>query len=116
MAKSLAVWAVLLFASGAHAMCTGTGAFRQCQDGAGNFYNIQQYGNITQMQGSNAQTGSSWSQTTQTYGNTTYHQGTAANGQPWNGTSTSVGGTTFHRGIDSSGNPYSRICNQFGCN
>ena len=40
-------------------------------------------------------------------GNTTYHNGTAANGNTWSGTSTTIGNTTYHNGTDSRGNPYS---------
>ena len=86
--KTFVMLAGLLLASGlAQATCYGTGAFRTCNDSSGNSYNIQQYGNSTNMQGSNAQTGSTWTQNSQTYGNTTNIQGTT-NGNTWNQTIT----------------------------
>lgn len=94
-------------AFGAHAGCTGSGSFRYCTDNNGNSYNVQQYGNTTYTQGTNARTGNTWNQTSSTYGNTTYHNGTAANGNTWSGTSSTYGNTTYHNGIDSRGRPYS---------
>jgi len=109
--------AVLTLASAgaASAACFGTGAFQTCSDDAGNNYNVQRFGNTTYVDGTNAQTGSTWNQTTQTIGNTTFHNGTAANGESWNGTSQTIGGTTFHNGTDSRGNAYSKTCNAYGC-
>lgn len=105
----------LLGTVNAGAACYGTGAFQTCNDNAGNNYNVQRYGNTTQVQGSNPSTGSTWNQTTQTYGNITQHQGTASNGAQWNGTSQSYGGTTHYQGIDSGGNPYSKTCTSGRC-
>lgn len=113
----IAIGLILAAASfSASAYCTGSGAFRQCSDASGNSYNVQQLGNTTYVQGYNAQTGSSWNQTSQNVGNTTYHHGTAANGNSWNGTTQHIGNTTYHNGINSQGQPYARTCNQFGCN
>lgn len=106
---------VLLAVGTSNAACYGSGVYQTCSDNAGNNYDVQRYGNTTQVQGTNAQTGSSWNQTTQTIGNTTFHNGTAADGSSWNGTSQSIGGTTFHNGIDSRGNPYSKTCSAYGC-
>lgn len=91
----------------AQATCTGSGSLRYCSDTNGNSYTVQQYGNTTYTQGSNASTGSNWNQTSSTSGNTTYHNGTAANGNSWSGTSSTYGGTTYHNGTDSRGNSYS---------
>ena len=99
----------------AQAACVGTGAFQHCTDDRGNSYGVQRYGNTTHVQGNNAANGTNWNQTSQTYGNTTHHSGTASNGQSWNGTATNIGGTTFHNGTDSRGNLYSKTCNSYGC-
>lgn len=106
----------LLAGIAANAACYGSGAFQTCTDNSGNTYNVQRYGNTTEVQGSNASTGSNWSQQTQTYGNTTYHQGIAGNGQGWNGTSQTIGNTTYHNGVDSRGNIYNKVCDSYGCN
>lgn len=118
MRKTHQIFAVLLLGLGTvstHAACYGSGAYQTCNDNAGNSYNVQRFGNTTQVQGTNAQTGSNWNQTTQTIRNTTFHNGTAADGSSWNGTSQNIGGTTFHRGTDSDGNAYSKTCNAHGC-
>ncbi len=108
--------AITVFATvTANATCYGTGAFRTCNDASGNSYNIQSYGNTTNMQGSNAQTGSTWTQNSQTYGNTTYIQGNS-NGNSWNQTIQTLPGMTIQSGTDSRGNSFNRTCTAFGCN
>lgn len=99
----------------AQSNCFGSGNMRTCTDSSGSTYNVQRFGNTTHVQGYNAQTGNSWNQTSQTYGNTTYHNGTAGNGNSWSGTDQTYGGTTYRSGIDSRGNAYSRTCNAYGC-
>lgn len=59
--------AAILFATSVQAGCYGTGAYTRCSDG-GNSYSVQRSGNTTSMQGYSADTGSSWSQRTTTYG------------------------------------------------
>jgi len=118
--KSVALKSVaslcLLLTGAAHATCYGTGAFRTCMDNSGNTYNVQQYGNTTQVQGSNAATGSNWNQTSQTYGGTTYQSGNASNGQTWNQTIQTMPGMTTYSGTDSQGNNFFRTCTAYGCN
>ncbi|WP_175729794.1 hypothetical protein [Burkholderia ambifaria] len=64
-----------------------------------------------------AQTGSSWRETSNTYGNTTTINGTAANGQSWNETIQNFGnGNRSMSGMDSNGNFFSRTCTRYGCN
>lgn len=99
----------------AGASCYGSDAYQTCTDSSGNTYNVQRYGNTTYTQGTNAGTGSQWSQTSQTYGNTTYHNGTAANGNSWSGSSSTYGGTTTYQGTDSRGQSYYKSCNKYGC-
>lgn len=114
--KTLVMLAGLLVASSlAQATCYGTGAYRTCSDTSGNSYNIQKFGNSTSMQGYNAQTGSTWTQNSQTYGNTTNIQGTT-NGNTWNQTITTMPGMTIQSGTDSRGNSFSRTCTVWGCN
>ena len=111
MKKSFTIIAVPALATflsgGVMAACTGTGAYQTCYDSnTGNSYNVQRYGNTTQMNGTNSRTGSSWNQTSQTYGNTTQHTGRASNGNSWNSTQTEIGGTTYYNGTDSNGNSF----------
>lgn len=94
--------AVLLSPSMASATCTGTGNYRYCTDNSGNSYSINRYGNSTQMQGSNARTGSNWSQQSYRNGNTTQTYGNDSQGNSWSSTSTPTG--TF--GTDSSGRSF----------
>jgi hypothetical protein len=115
--KTILAVAILSMASTAWASCVGSGSFQSCTDSSGNSYSVQRYGNSTYMQGSNAQTGSTWSQNSTTSGNTTFVQGTDSRGGSWNNTiQTSPGGNTFQSGTDSRGNSFSRSCNRYGCN
>lgn len=114
MKSIIAVIALGASALNAHATCTGSGSFRYCTDNSGNSYTVQQYGNTTYTQGTNARTGSNWNQTSNTYGNTTYHNGTAANGNSWSGTSSTYGNTTYHNGVNSRGRSYSGTTYNYG--
>ena len=118
MRTTLALASALLLASFSHsaiAACFGTGAFQTCNDAAGNNYNVQRFGNMTQMQGSNANTGSTWSQNSQSLGNMNITNG-QTNGRSWNETQTNLGGGMRSvTGTNSQGQPYSYTCNQFGC-
>jgi len=80
---SLAVIVLLsvLISTNVQAACYGSSTFENCYDGSGNTYTVNRFGDTTQMNGFNAQTGSQWSQTSQTYGTMTYHTG-MTNGQP----------------------------------
>jgi len=106
----------LIVSSIASAGCTGYGSFRTCSDDSGNRYNINSYGNTTTLNGYNSNTGSTWNQTSQTFGNTTYNRGTAANGNSWNSTETQIGNIRIIRGTDSNGNYFNKTCTKFGCN
>jgi hypothetical protein len=122
--KRFLVLASLAFCGQAYAGCVGTGIYKSCTDDSGNTYNVSKYGNTTHTTGSNAQTGSTWSQNSTTFGNTTHHNGTAANGRTWSGTTATYGktddnprsGITIHSGVDSDGNVYSKTCTAYGCN
>lgn len=116
-ALSLGVSLAIMSAT-ASAGCTGTGNFKSCYDAqSGNSYSVQKIGNQTYTRGYNSSTGSSWNQTSQRIGNTTYHNGMSADGDSWSGTSTQIGDTTYHNGMDSNGNPYSGTtnCGIMGC-
>jgi hypothetical protein len=111
--KAAIVASVLLAATAADAMCTGTPGFQTCTDSSGNSYSVQRNGGSTHMNGYNANTGSTWSQNSQTLGNTTFHSG-HSNGNSWNGTTQNIGNMQIHNGMDSRGRPYSRTCQQIG--
>ena len=110
---ALAAWTIC---SPARSSCVGTHAFATCTDERGNSYNVQRYGNTTQVHGSNPYTGSSWNQTSQTYGNTTYQNGTASNGNSWNQVIQTMPGVTTYSGSDSRGNSFYKTCTAYGCN
>lgn len=104
-----------LMTVGAEAACFGSGAFSTCSDGAGNRYNVQRYGNTTNLKGYNSRTGSSWSQNSTTFGNTTIHSGRSADGGSWRIQQQRIGGSTFYSGHDSQGNYVRRTCTSYGC-
>jgi len=112
----LAVLGALAMSTGAHAACFGTQAMSTCTDESGNTYNVQRYGNTTFVQGSNASTGSTWNETSQTYGSTTYQTGNSSNGNSWNQTIHSMPGMTTYSGTDSRGNGFNKVCTAYGCN
>ncbi|HCW18799.1 MAG TPA: hypothetical protein DHL02_12785 [Achromobacter sp.] len=111
----VAVSITLAHVAPAMAECMGTDALSTCFDDNGNSYLVQRMGNMTFVDGTNPQTGSAWSQTSQTLGNMTIHNGTAADGNTWNSTTQTFGDQTFTYGTDSRGNTFSNTCNQFGC-
>lgn len=116
MKRILIVAALSLVAGVAHATCTGMGDFATCMDQYGNNYTVNRMGNMTTMQGYNAQTGSSWSQNSATIGNTTTINGNAANGANWNEAITNMGnGYRTISGTDSQGNSYYHTCTLNGC-
>jgi len=113
--KTIAIFAVALTAVlAANASCFGSSNMYSCYDQAGNTYNVQKFGNTTNMQGYNAGTGSSWSQNSQTYGNTTHIQGNS-NGNSWNQTIHKLPGMTTYSGTDTQGNSFFKTCTAHGC-
>ena len=96
--------------------CWGTQAFSNCVDGNGNSYTVQRFGNTTYMQGYNSTTGSTWSQESHRFGNTTQHYGHASNGNSWNMTQHQLGGGwQSYSGTDSDGQYFSYMCGPYGC-
>jgi len=70
MKHAVLVGIAALFISGnAAATCYGSSTYRTCTDASGNSYTTQKIGNSIYTYGYNAQTGSSWSQSTQRIGN-----------------------------------------------
>lgn len=112
----LSVALSLALATGAQAACIGSGALQSCYDANGNSYTVNRMGNTTITNGFNSQTGSSWSQTSTTFGNTTFHNGRAANGNSWNMTQQQHGGglQTFS-GTNSQGGYFHHSCTTYGC-
>lgn len=97
------------------ANCVGSSQFETCNDQNGNSYTVNRIGNETLVNGRNAQTGNTWNEQSNTVGNNTFVNGTAANGNRWNETETRVGNSTMINGNDSNGRSFHRTCNQFGC-
>lgn len=103
--KTLSIIAgLLLTTSQAHAVCVGSGAFKSCFDpGTGNSYQVQQFGNTTQLRGANPN-GSTWSQQSNRFGNTVQHNGVDSSGRTWSITDHQIGGTRLINGTDGAGN------------
>lgn len=99
--------------SPAAAACFGTGSLQTCYDESGNSYSVSRFGNNTIVNGHNSRTGSSWSQQSSTFGNTTYHSG-QTNGQSWNATDQRLGNMRMIYGTDSNGNHFNYSCDAFG--
>jgi hypothetical protein len=95
--------------------CFGSSSLRTCTDAAGNTYITQRIGDSSFTNGSNAETGSFWSQSTQHIGDTSFTTGNDADGNAWNSTTQRIGDTTFQFGTDSEGESFSSTCNEFGC-
>ncbi len=101
MKATLITLTFLLTANQAFANCIGTDSFYTCYDTpSGNSYSVNKIGNSTYMNGSNAGTGSRWSQESHTFGSTTNIYGSASDGSAWNETITPY--ATY--GNDSDGN------------
>lgn len=115
MRKIIAALVISMTASFSFANCVGSSSSYSCNDSSGNNYNVQKYGNSTNVQGSNAATGSTWSQNSQTYGNTTQIQGNS-NGRSWNETVQTSPGMTTYSGTNSQGQSYLKTCTKYGCN
>lgn len=112
----LSVFLAAAFSTGVQAACIGSGNFQSCTDTNGNNYTVNRLGTTTLMNGSNAYTGSTWSQNSIGTGNSTYTTGTDSDGNSWNMNQHRIGRTTIYSGMDSDGNSFSGTCNQFGCN
>lgn len=96
------------------AACFGTPGYETCTDSYGNQYTVNRFGNMTTMQGYNANTGSQWSQQSNTFGNMTQTYG-QTNGSPWNERQTYYGnGFGSVSGMNSRGQPYSYNCTPYG--
>lgn len=108
---------IAAFSASAYANCFGSPTMQTCTDNNGNSYQVNRFGNTTTVHGYNAQTGSSWNETANTYGNNTYINGTAANGASWNENIMNLGnGSRIINGTNSQGRSFSRYCTAYGCN
>ncbi|WP_223851393.1 hypothetical protein [Cupriavidus pauculus] len=117
MRSTAAAVMAFLVATPTWAACFGSQNMYTCNDSSGNSYQVNRMGNVTTMNGYNAQTGSSWNQSSQHYGNSTHTTGTASNGNSWNSTTQNYGnGYTSTYGTDSHGRSFSRQCGPYGCN
>lgn len=76
--------ALSMTAGSAFSQCYGSDTSYTCYDsGSGNSYSVNRFGGTTYMQGSNARTGSNWSQTTTDQGFQSNSYGTGADGSTW---------------------------------
>lgn len=107
--------ALILAASGANAACFGGPTFSTCTDDSGNSYTVQRFGNSTTVNGYNPSTGSSWSQRSHTFGNTTNVYGSDSQGRSWNNTIQTSPGMVRQYGTDASGQSFHRTCTAAGC-
>ena len=90
----------------ANAGCVGTEDFKSCTDASGNHYTVNKFGDQTIVNGSNYNTGNTWSQTSTHLGDMTITNGRAADGGSWNSTSQRVGDMVIQNGTDSDGNSF----------
>lgn len=113
----IAAAAVGITASSAVAGCYGTDNAYSCYDSqSGNSFSVNSFGGSTFMRGSNADTGSTWSQNSTSYGGLTTHTGRSSDGGYWRSQESTYGGVTTRSGFDSDGNYFSQTCTQWGCN
>lgn len=92
--RSLVMIICLFCASHAAAACYGSDSYQTCYDSeSGSNYTVQRHGNTTMMHGSNPRTGSSWSQDSYSFGNSTMHYGRDSRGKSWS--QTCIGDTCF---------------------
>ena len=116
MNRACAFLVCLVFSCGTNAGCFGTQSFYTCNDNSGNSYNVNKFGNNTNVNGYNSATGSQWNEHSTTMGNLTQINGTAANGRHWNETINNFGnGMRTINGVDSNGNSFSTFCGPGGC-
>lgn len=115
MKKSAALILAFGLSSAAQAACFGTPGFQTCTDDSGNSYTVQRFGGSTYMEGRNSTTGSSWSQESHTFGNTTNVYGRDSSGRSWDNTIQTSPGMVQQYGRDASGRSFSRTCTAAGC-
>lgn len=86
--------------------CYGTGIYRSCTFSNGtSSFSSGSYGSAL---GYDAQSGTSWSGSMSTYGNTTSYQGMASDGTTFSGQTNDYGrGYSYSSGLDSRGSYYS---------
>ena len=96
----------LAMTGAANAACVGTGTYKSCTDASGNHYTVNKFGNQTVVNGSNSNTGNTWSQTSTHMGDMTITNGRAADGKTWHSTSHRLGDMVIQNGTDSDGEPF----------
>ena len=97
--------------------CTGSSTYYSCYDSrSGNTYDVTKYGNTTDVSGRNSNTGATWSQSSQTIGNSTFTTGSDKDGNLWNQTTNHYGDDSYsYNGTDSDGNSFSGSCSYGSC-
>ena len=101
MKKLIVALSLVSVAGFANAACVGSDSFYTCSDNSGNNYNVQKFGNTTNVYGNNSRTGSNWSSSSTDFGTMTITNGTT-NGNSWNKTDTKYGSY----GTDSNGRSF----------
>lgn len=119
MKKSILFLAMLITCFNVQAAnnCFGTDNMYTCTDPqTGNTYNVNKFGNTTQVQANNSRTGASWSQSTQNYGGQSNTTGRDKDGNVWQHNTNQVGNTQHYNGNNSNGGYYNGSCNPYtGC-
>lgn len=97
--------------------CVGGDSLYTCYDSqSGNSYQVSKLGNTTYVNGSNANTGSNWSQTTTTLGNMATTHGYDKDGNSWNQTTNYYGNNSYsYNGTNSDGESFGGMCNSGVC-
>jgi hypothetical protein len=96
------------------AICVGSGLNQYCSDHSGNTYAVQRFGRQYYINGFNAKTGTTWSQTLTSVGGTTFYKG-MTNDDSWNLTDQHLGGTRVLSYKDSTGQTWTYTCTPAGC-
>ena len=106
-----AFFATIFAVNTASAACFGANAFQNCNDNSSNSYMISRFGDTIIMDEDNAQTGSSWLQSSITLRNITIPNGHASGVNSWNSTDRHLSESRLILDRDSQGTSFSRICN-----
>ena len=104
MKKALLILAISSISTLASANCTKTGSITSCYDSqSGNSYTTYDFGTSSITNGSNANTGTTWSQNTTRLGDSSFSNGTSSTGTTWNQSTTRFGDMSITNGSSSSG-------------
>lgn len=104
MKKAFLILAITSISTLASANCIKTGTITSCYDSqSGNSYTTYDFGNSSITNGSNANTGTTWTQNTTRFGDSSYSSGYSSKGTTWSQNTTRFGDTSITNGNSSSG-------------